>query len=557
MEAVRGSPGLDRVDADPHRVLLGTQAAGEAGARGAAGGSPTSSGMVTARPARRLAARVDEPPVPLPPSIGPLRAARSGRRSGAPPSSDSRCRLSATARNRSGSAVVSASSRNRGSGVRPFSASIAKAIRTASRSCIRVPLESSDSARHSPVAVSRARNVPPPAAPIASSNWRRGKAREPVLGPAKDGGPAGPDVLGLHLVEQKGAGLREQRLVEAPVERIPGALAPGAGLLELASLRRELDTGPDPGRSLPRGPGPAPRARGASRGGPGGSLPRPLRPRAAGRGRSASCPWSRSSAIRTSVSCRSSARHSSRSSSRRRSSAFSPGSRPAPRNTSSVSARRFSISPDSRSRSSRAAREIALGAVTLADPAGEPLQALAEHFRGGRLDAGRRGGAGRLGRGCFNLGGFFTGRFGGGWLGAGGLDLRDPGPRVLPMLGQERSDAGPLRAGVVFQRGEPGPALAHRDVGAVVVAGEPQPAIERGRRASRGRSSPGARSPRASRSRARARARRFSRFRSASRRRRRSSTRWRAVPSSRSSTWRRSATRSRSHPSGRSKPSRW
>ena len=53
-------------------------------------------------------------------------------------------------------------------------------------------------------------------------------------------------MLGLHLVEQKGAGLGQHRLVEAPVERVPRALAPGAGLLEVATLRRELDAGPDP-----------------------------------------------------------------------------------------------------------------------------------------------------------------------------------------------------------------------------------------------------------------------------------------------------------------------
>ena len=73
-----------------------------------------------------------------------------------------------------------------------------------------------------------------------------GKAREPVLRPAENGGPARPDVLGFHLIEHEGARLRQHCLVEAPVERVPRALAPGSGLLEVATPRRELDPGPDP-----------------------------------------------------------------------------------------------------------------------------------------------------------------------------------------------------------------------------------------------------------------------------------------------------------------------
>ena len=58
--------------------------------------------------------------------------------------------------------------------------------------------------------------------------------------------------------------------------------------------------------------------------------------------------------------------------------------------------------------------EIAFGAVARPDPAGESLQALAEHFRGGRFDAGRGGGARRLGHGRRDAVRFLAGRLGGG-----------------------------------------------------------------------------------------------------------------------------------------------
>ena len=97
-----------------------------------------------------------------------------------------------------------------------------------------------------------------------------GKAREPVLRPAENGGPARPHVLGLHLIEHEGARLGQHRLVEAPMERVPRALAPGSCLLEVATPRRELDAGPDPrdriregrdpGRPLAQGSETAPQA---------------------------------------------------------------------------------------------------------------------------------------------------------------------------------------------------------------------------------------------------------------------------------------------------------
>ena len=138
--------------------------------------------------------------------------------------------------------------------------------------------------------------------------------------------------------------------------------------------------------------------------------------------------------------------------------------------------------------------EITLGFVALAEPPGEPVQALAEHLRGGRFGAGRWGSvrplARRLTRGSrLHAGGFPAGRFRGERPRTGGLDLLlsdpgsrdpgDPGPRRLSMRGEERSDAGPQGGGLALQRGGPRPALAEGGVGPVVVGGEAQPAIER------------------------------------------------------------------------------
>ena len=72
------------------------------------------------------------------------------------------------------------------------------------------------------------------------------ETREPVLGPAEDGGAARADVLGLDLFDQEGSGIGTHRFVVAPAQGVLGILAPGPRVFEDALVHGSIDEAPDP-----------------------------------------------------------------------------------------------------------------------------------------------------------------------------------------------------------------------------------------------------------------------------------------------------------------------
>ena len=334
------------------------------------------------------------------------------------------------------------------------------------------------------------RGLPGPERSVAGRPHRElelvpGKAREPVLRLAENGGPARPDVLGLHLIEHEGTRLGQHRLVEAPVERVPRALAPGSGLLEVATPRREIDAGPDPRDRFREGRDPRrPFAQGLEtapqRGlaallldhpqevGP--TRERPVDQVVVDDPHLGKLPIERPPLVQE----------------------LEPAAQPrlvaglqagAPEHLVDLRPTLLDLGRQALQVLPRRT-EVTLGAVTLTDPAGQPFQAMPEHLRRRCLDVGR-GRARRLARGRFDTGRFGDRRIGGGRsgrgrFGAGGPGVRDSGPAGLPVGGEERDDVGPQGPGLAFPGREPRPALAEREVGAVVVAGQPQPTVERG-----------------------------------------------------------------------------